>query len=177
MLVDSITSPAEQESDAHFYTVHPSSTPPTSLTEGVQMKPKRSSAETDPMTSCPVWCSGCNFKVPDGDDDPNEVQCEECRYWSHINCLNPDVDYHAEELDFICGRCLTRDPLVDTQVVYQSVFEVILTNFIRLEAEEITMIPDPNAPQWNAQSVLWYPARLVRRHESRAGEDGEYEFE
>ncbi|KAJ7198962.1 hypothetical protein GGX14DRAFT_401590 [Mycena pura] len=72
---------------------------------------------------------------------------------------------------------VTGDPLVDTQVVYQSVFEVILTNFIRLEHGEITMIPDPNAPQWNARGVPWYPARFVRRHESRAGEDGEYEFE
>ncbi|KAJ7192337.1 hypothetical protein GGX14DRAFT_578203 [Mycena pura] len=176
MLIDSITSPAEQESDARFYTPE-FSPPPTPLTEGVQMKLERSSAETDSMTSCPVWCSGCNFKAPNGDDDPNEVQCEECRYWSHINCLNPDVDYHAEDVDFICGRCLTGDPLVDTQVVYQSVFEVILTNFIRLEPGEITMIPDPNAPQWNARGVLWYPARFVRRHESRAGEDGEYEFE
>ncbi|KAJ7200201.1 hypothetical protein GGX14DRAFT_660762 [Mycena pura] len=176
MLIDSITSPAEQESDARFYTPE-FSPPPTPLTEGVQMKLERSSAETDSMTSCPVWCSGCNFKAPDGDDDPNEVQCEECRYWSHINCLNPDVDYHAEDVDFICGRCLTRDPLVDTQVVYQSVFEVILTNLIRLEPGEITMIPDPNAPQWNARGVLWYSARFVRRHESRAGEDGEYEFE
>ncbi|KAJ7214912.1 hypothetical protein GGX14DRAFT_392181 [Mycena pura] len=48
---------------------------------------------------------------------------------------------------------------------------------VMLEHGEITMIPDPNAPQWNARGVLWYPARFVRRHESRAGEDGEYEFE
>ncbi|KAJ7207423.1 hypothetical protein GGX14DRAFT_396255 [Mycena pura] len=119
MLIDSITSPAEQESDARFYTPE-FSPPPTPLTEGVQMKLERSSAETDSMNSCPVWCSGCNFKAPDGDDDPNEVQ---------------------------------------------------------LEPGEITMIPDPNAPQWNARGVLWYSARFVRRHESRAGEDGEYEFE
>ncbi|KAJ7189760.1 hypothetical protein GGX14DRAFT_408572 [Mycena pura] len=36
-------------------------------------------AETNSTTPWPVWCSGCNFKAPDGDDDPNEVQCEACR--------------------------------------------------------------------------------------------------
>ncbi|KAF7377270.1 hypothetical protein MSAN_00147300 [Mycena sanguinolenta] len=36
------------------------------------------------ISPSPVWCDGCGDQSPDGDDDPDEVQCESCKYWSHI---------------------------------------------------------------------------------------------
>ncbi|KAJ6507073.1 hypothetical protein C8R45DRAFT_923238 [Mycena sanguinolenta] len=51
------------------------------------------------------------FHEPDGDDIYEEVQCEKCKNWSHIECLPLGVDWHAEDVRFICQLCGDEDPL------------------------------------------------------------------
>jgi hypothetical protein len=69
-------------------------------------------ADTNSTTPCPVFCEGCGMQDPDGDDDPEEVQCEKCRLWAHIGCLATDVDWNDPDVEFVCKRCRV-DPLVD----------------------------------------------------------------
>ncbi|KAF8148311.1 hypothetical protein K438DRAFT_1989225 [Mycena galopus ATCC 62051] len=38
-------------------------------------------------------------------------------------------------------------------------------------------MPDPNVLDWKAPGVLWYPARLIKRHRDRERTPREYEFE
>lgn len=56
----------------------------------------------------PVWCHGCGMQRPEGDDDPAEVQCEVCKYWSHQSCLPSEVDWNDPDVHFICRRCRER---------------------------------------------------------------------
>ncbi|KAJ7321627.1 hypothetical protein DFH08DRAFT_1033568 [Mycena albidolilacea] len=105
-----------------------------------------------------VWCQGCGMQEADGDDDPDEVQCQRCKLWAHINCLAADVDWDDPEVDFICRRCY--DPLVD-----------LSTSF---SLNQIVLVPSPLVPNWKADNVLWYPAIFIERHENRAGEKNEY---
>jgi hypothetical protein len=75
--------------------------------EIAQSAPSPRSSSSD----SPVWCQGCGMQEPDSDDDPDEVQCQRCKLWAHINCLAADMDWDNPEVDFICTRCY--DPLVD----------------------------------------------------------------
>jgi hypothetical protein len=51
-----------------------------------RQRPPRSSSPA------PVWCEGCDVQAPDGDDDPQEVECEVCKFWSHIACLTREQE-------------------------------------------------------------------------------------
>ncbi|KAJ6484866.1 hypothetical protein C8R45DRAFT_1147891, partial [Mycena sanguinolenta] len=85
------------------------------------------SQENRPVSPSPVWCDGCGDQAPDGDDDPDEVQCEHCKYWSHARCLREE-DWNDPEVHFVCRRCLAKEKL----------------EFFRWH--EIVMVPDPNVP-------------------------------
>ncbi|KAJ7658185.1 hypothetical protein DFH06DRAFT_1407814 [Mycena polygramma] len=113
---------------------------------------------TDSTTPCPVFCEGCGMQESDGDDDPDEVQCEKCRLWAHIACLASNVDWADPKVKFICKRC-SEDPLVDLW-----------------HPQQVVLIPSPLVPSWKAPGVLWYPARFIERHKKRAGKKDEYEF-
>ncbi|KAJ6458365.1 hypothetical protein C8R47DRAFT_1227106 [Mycena vitilis] len=113
---------------------------------------------TDSTTPCPVFCEGYGMQDSDGDDDPEEVQCGECRLWAHIACLASNIDWADPEVKFICKRC-SEDPLVDLW-----------------HEQQVVLIPSPLVPSWKAPDVLWYPARFIERHRKRAGKKDEYEF-
>ncbi|KAJ7455678.1 hypothetical protein B0H11DRAFT_1926064 [Mycena galericulata] len=116
--------------------------------------------ETNSATPAPLWCDICGEQNLDGDDDPNEVQCENCRYWSHIKCQARGINWRSKEVHFICQRCRIANPLIE-----------ILT------PDKIIMVPDPNAPDWKAPDVLWYPARFIQHHLNNVRTSKEYEFQ
>jgi hypothetical protein len=62
------------------------------------------SDSTNSTTPCPIFCHGCGL-VSDGDDLLDQVQCERCKFWSHMKCLPDDVDWSNPEIEFICARC------------------------------------------------------------------------
>ncbi|KAJ7679873.1 hypothetical protein B0H14DRAFT_3681711 [Mycena olivaceomarginata] len=99
----------------------------------------------------PVWWEGCDVQAPDGDDDPQEVECEVCKFWSHIACLTREQeDWNNPKVSFICKRCQA---------------ERALDFFTECQ---IIMMPDPNMPDWKSLGVLWHPARFIeRRKQSR----------
>lgn len=105
MLIDAITSPPKNVSppanSEHFYTPEQSPAPPpdNALNAAANTGP----AETDSNTPCPVFCY-CGVQEPEGDDDPDEVQCEKCKYWSHFRCY-PGVNWNDPQNRFICRRC------------------------------------------------------------------------
>ncbi|KAJ7740792.1 hypothetical protein B0H16DRAFT_1728796 [Mycena metata] len=145
MIIDSIASPTKgsQSSDRFF-------TPEQSPGDA-------SRAETDSSTPCPVLCVPCGANFPEGDDDPNEVQCGRCKFWSHFECY-PGTDWNDENEDFFCQTCREE---------------------IRLEFYEpgtIAMLPAPQS-DWKDKKTLWYPAKFIKRHKSRANGPHEYEFE
>ncbi|KAJ7200062.1 hypothetical protein C8J57DRAFT_1261575 [Mycena rebaudengoi] len=115
-------------------------------------------ADTNSTTPCPVFCEGCGTQDPDGDDDPEKVQCEKCRLWAHIGCLATDVDWNDPDVEFICKRCRV-DPLIDM-----------------FRPNQVILVPSPHVPNWKAPGVLWYPAKFIERHQGRAGKKEEYEF-
>ncbi|KAF7341465.1 hypothetical protein MVEN_01883800 [Mycena venus] len=106
----------------------------------------------------PVWCEDCGMQEPDSDDDPAEVQYENCKLWAHIACLSSLVDWNDPKVKFICERC-RENPLVDL-----------------FKPGQIVLIPSPHVPNWRAAGVLWYPARFIECHKDRAGQKDEYEF-
>jgi hypothetical protein len=73
----------------------------------------QSPADKDSTTPCPVRWDGCGLEAPDGDEDPNEVQCEGCRFWSHMACLEKDINWEDRDVRFVCSRCEVNhdDPL------------------------------------------------------------------
>ncbi|KAK6981179.1 Arp ankyrin repeat protein [Favolaschia claudopus] len=56
---------------------------------------------------CPVWCAGtlCKAYFPEGDNEYDEVQCLDCKWWSHIRCLPQGINWHDPAVEFICRRC------------------------------------------------------------------------
>ncbi|KAJ7451365.1 hypothetical protein FB451DRAFT_1525745 [Mycena latifolia] len=92
------------------------------------------------------------------DNDPYQVQCEKCRFWSHMRCLPEDIDWGDPEVTFICFRCEPRP--VD------ALFKL----------GEIVMLPYPGASDWRDDDVLWYPARFSGRMERSAGTVREFKF-
>jgi hypothetical protein len=62
------------------------------------------SDSTNSATPCPIFCQGCGL-ISDGDNLPDQVQCENCRFWSHTECLQDDVDWDAPSIKFVCARC------------------------------------------------------------------------
>ncbi|KAJ7241317.1 hypothetical protein B0H12DRAFT_1237044 [Mycena haematopus] len=173
MLIDSIASPVKTSdkpsafpplpgSQDRFYT--PDESPPASPGPGTpEMDHERSFAETDSQTACPVLCHGCGMQNPDGDGVFEEVQCERCRNWSHIACLPSGVDWDADDVHFVCKYCLNVDKNVDPLA------EILWPG-------RTVMVPDPNAPDWKAPGVLWYPAKFIKRHKN-ASKHREYEFQ
>ncbi|KAF8142672.1 hypothetical protein K438DRAFT_1784474 [Mycena galopus ATCC 62051] len=164
MLIDSITSPTKkttvprpsEESVERFYT--PDENPHPSPEPNRQEVDQRSLADTNSETVCPVRCHGCGVHKPDGDDIFEEVQCERCKNWSHIECLPSEVDWHAEDVCFICKYCRDADPLVEI-----------------LWPGRVVMVPDPNAPDWKALGVLWYPTTFIKYHKTSSSAQ-QYEF-
>ncbi|KAJ6535381.1 hypothetical protein DFH09DRAFT_1091717 [Mycena vulgaris] len=114
-------------------------------------------AETNSHTPCPLRCDGCEQEEPEGDNDPEEVQCEKCRFWSHIKCLS-EAHWDDPDVHFICKRCLSKQS--------RELFD----------PEQIVMVPFAEVVSWQAPDVLWYPAKFVARHPKYAGKPGEYEF-
>ncbi|KAJ7240009.1 hypothetical protein C8J57DRAFT_1478262 [Mycena rebaudengoi] len=100
------------------------------------------------------------MQEPEGDNNPDEVQCEKCKLWSHMECLSPDVDWNDPDIHFMCKRCR-----VETDSPTPS-----------FESGQTIMVPSPLVPDWKADGVLWYPATFVERHADRARKHDEYEF-
>ncbi|KAJ7604281.1 hypothetical protein DFH06DRAFT_1151258 [Mycena polygramma] len=155
MLIDTITSSPLNSSPGsdNFYT--PEQTPVPS--------PRNAAAdisfpETDSNTPCPVFCI-CGVNEPEGDDDPDEVQCERCRYWSHFRCY-PGVDWHDPDNRFLCRGC---------RVEEEATF---------CEVGAIVMLPDLSGQNkdWSSPDVLWYPAQFIQHHRRRPNQFNEYEF-
>lgn len=129
MLIDSVTSPAkrtrpqpasspspEGSEDGFFTPAESPHPPPTENLDHNGVTAEISFADTNSNTPCPLRCGGCGTFNADGDDDPNEVQCEKCRYWSHIECLSSLVDWDDEDVHYICNRCEPKpsiDPNID----------------------------------------------------------------
>ncbi|KAJ7479047.1 hypothetical protein FB451DRAFT_1172168 [Mycena latifolia] len=122
-------------------------------------------ADTDSSTPCPVWFEGCGMQAPEGDDEEAEVQCQECRLWAHIGCLSSDVEWDDPAVEFICKRC-RHEPLIDLLTLRPASFN----------PNQIVLVSSPLVPNWKADGVLWYPARVVERHRLRGGKKDEYEF-
>ncbi|KAJ7202489.1 hypothetical protein C8J57DRAFT_1735720 [Mycena rebaudengoi] len=131
-------SPTPEGSRDDFYTPEQSPQPTTKADLG-SATVLRSPADTDSTTPCPLRCDGCGVEAEEGDDDPNEVQCEKCRLWSHTACLDKDVNWDDPDVRFVCTICETNheDPL--------GLFKV----------GEIVMLPNPFAKdEWRADSEL-----------------------
>jgi hypothetical protein len=71
------------------------------------------SASTDSATPCPILCLGCQW-VSQGDHSGDQVQCEKCRFWSHISCVDSgeQTDWNDPNIRFLCQRC--EPPLILT---------------------------------------------------------------
>ncbi|KAJ7096211.1 hypothetical protein C8R44DRAFT_749057 [Mycena epipterygia] len=78
------------------------------------------------------WWYGCGMKEPEGDDNPDEVQCEECRLWAHIGCLHSDVDWDNPDVHFVCRRCREKHSI-----------EIFNPN-------TVTVVPSPLVVNWKA---------------------------
>ncbi|KAJ7262853.1 hypothetical protein C8J57DRAFT_1719109 [Mycena rebaudengoi] len=127
-----------------FYTPEQSPQPTTKADLG-SATVLRSPADTDSTTPCPLRCDGCGIEAEEGDDDPNEVQCEKCRLWSHTACLDKDVDWDDPDVRFVCTICETNheDPL--------GLFKV----------GEIVMLPNPFAKdEWRPTAYAGIPLGL-----------------
>ncbi|KAJ7017996.1 hypothetical protein C8F04DRAFT_978179 [Mycena alexandri] len=76
--------------------------------ENASLKSNNSSNSTTP---CPIHCYGCG-QISDGDDDPEQVQCLSCGFWSHFKCQpNADeVEWNDPEVIFTCQGCRPRPP-------------------------------------------------------------------
>ncbi|KAJ6461665.1 hypothetical protein C8R45DRAFT_941050 [Mycena sanguinolenta] len=129
--------------------------------------PEQSFAETNSQTTFPVRCHGCGVNKPDGDDIYEEVQCKKCKNWSHIEYLLVGVDWHAEDVRFICQFCRDEDPLGSFGKA-----DILLSC---LWPGRVVMVPDPSAPDWMAPDVKWYPARFIKY--KGAAPQRKYEFE
>jgi hypothetical protein len=102
LLLDTVASPAERQQ------VHK---PQHSLGRSPPKNNTQNNTGSRSLSPSPVWCQGCGMQEPDGDNDPEEVQCQQCKLWAHIKCLAADVDWKNPKVEFICRRC--NDPLVD----------------------------------------------------------------
>jgi hypothetical protein len=173
-------SPTPEGSRDDFYTPEQSPQPTTKADLG-SATVLRSAADTDSITPCPLRCDGCRVEAEEGDDDPNEVQCEKCRLWSHTACLDKDVDWDDPDVRFVCTICETNheDPL-GLQVPSNFSFYPYNSNQrdFSFKVGEIAMLPNPFAKdEWRADSVRWYPARFTRHYARRSGTRMEYKFE
>ncbi|KAJ6576132.1 hypothetical protein DFH09DRAFT_1078477 [Mycena vulgaris] len=112
-------------------------------------------ADTNSNTPCPLRCSGCDLEDPDGDDVLDEVQCEKCRFWSHIKCEDWD------------------DP--DIANIIPSTTPLNCRDSFR--PNQIIMLPCAGVADWKAAHVLWYPAKFVEHHKKYAGKPNEFQFE
>ncbi|KAJ7823116.1 hypothetical protein B0H13DRAFT_2376254 [Mycena leptocephala] len=115
------------------------------------------SDSTSSTTPCPIFCHGCGL-VSDGDNLPDQVQCERCKFWSHMECLPDVVDWSNPEIEFICARCKPRS---DSEL---------------FRPGEIVMLPYPGAVDWRADDVLWYLATFFKRFERSIGTVREFKF-
>ncbi|KAJ6574035.1 hypothetical protein B0H19DRAFT_1063048 [Mycena capillaripes] len=84
MIIDSLTSPPRINScssplgspDQFFTPEQSSAQPPPN--DGPNAVGDISHADTDSTTPCPIFCQPCGANIPEGDDDPDEVQgCHE----------------------------------------------------------------------------------------------------
>ncbi|KAK7000884.1 hypothetical protein R3P38DRAFT_2376016, partial [Favolaschia claudopus] len=111
---------------------------------------------------CPVWCAGtsCEAFFPEGDNEYDEVQCSDCKWWSHIRCLPKGINWHDPAVEFICRRCK---------------LYVLLLSF---EFSSINGHAASNTRNWyfSLRDVRWYPARFLRRDRQQQGTNLEFEF-
>ncbi|KAJ7711631.1 hypothetical protein B0H16DRAFT_1816471 [Mycena metata] len=117
------------------------------------------SNSSDSTTPCPIHCYGCGL-LRDGDNDPEQVQCLSCGFWSHFECQpNADeVDWNSPDVSFTCDGCRARPP------------ELFFTG-------EIVMLPDPFVMgDWRSDDVLWYPAKFLKHHPQTRLPRNEFEF-
>ncbi|KAJ6537048.1 hypothetical protein B0H19DRAFT_1079425 [Mycena capillaripes] len=153
MLIDSITPPTKNTS------IGPGLSPlPPSSDRFFTPEESPGLPDSDSTTTCPVRCDGCKEYLPEGDDDPLEVQCENCRFWSHIKCLTPGVNWNDLDQRFVCGRC--QDDLDGKLFV----------------PNQVVLLPHPNAEDWKAPDTIWYPARFIEHHKNRKAAFNEYEL-
>ncbi|KAJ6611620.1 hypothetical protein B0H10DRAFT_2192856 [Mycena sp. CBHHK59/15] len=84
MIGDTLDLPHNKESKS-LYSLSPLPTP-----KEIIHTPVPSPAKTDSTTPCPLWCE-CGTKKPEGDNDPDEVQCRLCGWWSHTGFEPGDI--------------------------------------------------------------------------------------
>ncbi|KAJ6543451.1 hypothetical protein DFH09DRAFT_1088886 [Mycena vulgaris] len=167
MLIDSITTPTKKtpilprlssapRSDK-FFTPEQSPVPPAPY--DIPNAPADTSDETKSATPSPVFCEPCGANLPEGDDDPDEVQCEKCKLWSHFKCY-PGVDWNDSSERFFCRGC--RDE--------------VAAEFISFQPGQVVILPSLEPGDWKAPHVLWYPAEFIQHHKQRKGKFNEYEF-
>ncbi|KAJ6565207.1 hypothetical protein DFH09DRAFT_1081864 [Mycena vulgaris] len=167
MLVDSITTPTKKtpilprlfsslRSDK-FFTPEQSPAPPAPY--DIPNAPADTSDETKSATPSPVFCEPYGANLPEGDDDPDEVQCEKCKLWSHFKCY-PGVDWNDSIERFFYRGCRNE----------------VAAEFISFQPGQVVMLPSPEPGDWKAPHVLWYPADFIQHHKQRKGKFNEYEF-
>ncbi|KAJ7318307.1 hypothetical protein DFH08DRAFT_819914 [Mycena albidolilacea] len=164
MLIDSITSPnknappaSPEGSQDQFFTPEQSPAPPAPY--DIPNAITNAGDEKRSATPSPVFCEPCGANLPEGDGDPDEVQCEKCKFWSHFKCY-PGVDWNEPGEHFFCRRCL----------------EEMAAEFTSFQPGQIVMLPSPQPGDWKAPDVLWYPAQFIQHHRDRKGKFNEYEF-
>ncbi|KAF7354491.1 hypothetical protein MVEN_01138400 [Mycena venus] len=162
MLIESITLRSENGplaspvgSPDRFFT--PEQSPAPSAPYDISDALADISHETKSATPSPVFCEPCGANLPEGDDDPDEVQCEKCKLWSHFKCY-PGVDWNNSSERFFCRGC--RDEMA--------------AEFF--QPGQVVMLPSPEPGDWKAPHVLWYPAEFIQHHKQRKGKFNEYEF-
>ncbi|KAJ7207665.1 hypothetical protein C8J57DRAFT_1258053 [Mycena rebaudengoi] len=67
--------------------------------------------DNPPSSPSPLRCL-CGERT-DNSTEPNEVQCEKCRFWSHMRCLahtSPGTDWNDPDIHFICIICTPQGP-------------------------------------------------------------------
>ncbi|CAK5272544.1 unnamed protein product, partial [Mycena citricolor] len=126
-----------------------------SVLEGsIYLPPRGSPANSDGPLH--LRCDGCKEEVDDADESTRAgtavTECEHCRRWSHIECLDPTVDWESDDTHFICTHCQ-----------YPPIGTIIPAPF-----------PDPTDPL--IPDSKFYPAVILKRCVDRKWEDDEYEL-
>ncbi|KAJ7803392.1 hypothetical protein B0H14DRAFT_2613335 [Mycena olivaceomarginata] len=106
----------------------------------------------------PVWCEGCDVQAPDGDDDPQEVECEVCKFWSHIACLTREQeDWNDPKVSFVCKRCQ-----VERALDFFTEHQIIM---MPLPARRRLIFTEKQVPTPELEAVLMEPLGNLLKHE------------
>ncbi|KAK7034133.1 hypothetical protein R3P38DRAFT_2772240 [Favolaschia claudopus] len=127
-----------------------------------------SDSETVDALLNPIKCAGCG-DFSDGDSTRNQIQCSKCEFFSHGECVSDCLGEDGEP-QFI----LARD--VDSE---HGKHQLNRTQYSppMFQSREIVMLPDPRVEDnWQAENVLWYPARFRKHLLDAQNPSHEFEF-